>query len=44
MFIFTSYETLEVPTGETMSFTRLTSSGETTYTLQAGEYGVKPSN
>ena len=39
-----TYETLEVPTGETMSFTRLTSSGETTYTLQAGEYGVKPSN
>ena len=44
MFIFTSYETLEIPTGETMSFTYLTSSGETTYTLQAGEYGVKPSN
>ena len=37
-----TYETLEVPTGETMSFTYLTSSGETTYTLQAGEYGVKP--
>ena len=39
-----TYETLEVPTGETMSFTYLTSSGETTYTLQAGEYGVKPSD
>ena len=38
-----TYETLEVPTGETRSFTYLTSSGETTYTLQAGEYGVKPS-
>lgn len=38
-----TYETLEIPTGETMSFTYLTSSGETTYTLQAGEYGVKPS-
>jgi len=37
-----TYETLEVPTGETMSFTHLTSSGETNYTLQAGEYGVKP--
>ena len=37
-----TYETLEVPTGETMSFTYLTSSGESTYTLQAGEYGVKP--
>ena len=39
-----TYETLEIPTGETRSFTYLTSSGETTYTLQAGEYGVKPSN
>lgn len=37
-----TYETLEIPTGETRSFTYLTSSGETTYTLQAGEYGVKP--
>jgi len=37
-----TYETLEVPTGETRSFSYLASSGETTYTLQAGEYGVKP--
>lgn len=37
-----TYESLEIPTGETMSFTYLTSSGETTYTLQSGEYGVKP--
>ena len=44
MFIFTSYETLEIPTGETMSFTYLTSSGETTYTPHAAGYGVKPSN
>ena len=38
-----TYETLEIPTGETRSFTYLTSSGESTYTLQAGEYGVRPS-
>ena len=37
-----TYETLEIPTGETKSFTYLTDSGETTYTLQPGEYGVKP--
>lgn len=37
-----TYETLEVPEGETTCFTYLTSSGETTYHLQAGEYGVKP--
>ena len=37
-----TYESLEIPTGETKSFTYLTDSGETTYTLQAGEYGVKP--
>jgi hypothetical protein len=37
-----TYETLEIPTGETRSFTYLTSSGETTYNLQDGEYGVKP--
>ena len=37
-----TYETLEIPTGETMSFTYLTDAGESTYTLQAGEYGVKP--
>lgn len=37
-----TYETLEIPTGETMCFTYLTGSGETTYHLQPGEYGVKP--
>jgi len=37
-----TYETLEIPEGETMCFTYLTGSGETTYHLQAGEYGVKP--
>lgn len=37
-----TYETLEIPTGETKSFTYLTASGESTYILQAGEYGVKP--
>ena len=37
-----TYESLEIPTGETMSFTYLTESGEVSYTLQAGEYGVKP--
>ena len=39
-----TYETFEIPTGKTRSFTYLTGSGETTYTLQAGEYGVKPSD
>jgi hypothetical protein len=38
-----TYETLEVPEGETMCFTYLTNSGETTYHLQAGEYGIRPS-
>jgi len=37
-----TYETLEIPEGETMCFTYLTGSGQTTYHLQAGEYGVKP--
>ena len=37
-----TYETLEVPEGETKSFTYITDSGNATYTLQAGEYGVKP--
>ena len=37
-----TYETLEIAEGETMCFTYLTGSGETTYHLQAGEYGVKP--
>jgi len=36
-----TYETLEIPEGETMCFTYLTGSGETTYHLQPGEYGVK---
>ena len=38
-----TYETLEIPEGETMCFTYLTGAGETTYHLEAGEYGVKPS-
>lgn len=37
-----SYETLEVPEGQTMCFTYLTESGEITYHLEAGEYGIKP--
>jgi len=37
-----TYETLEIPEGETMCFTYLTGSGETTYHLQPGEYGIKP--
>ena len=37
-----TYETLEIPEGETMCFTYLTGSGQTTYHLQAGEYGIKP--
>lgn len=37
-----TYETLEIPEGETMCFTYLTGSGSTTYHLQAGEYGVRP--
>lgn len=37
-----TYETLEVPTGETLSFTYLTSTGSASYTLQSGEYGIKP--
>lgn len=37
-----TYETLEVPEGETKSFTYITDSGNATYTLQSGEYGVKP--
>jgi hypothetical protein len=37
-----TYETLEIPEGESMCFTYLTGSGQTTYHLQAGEYGIKP--
>jgi hypothetical protein len=37
-----TYETLEIPEGESMCFTYLTGSGETTYHLEAGEYGIKP--
>lgn len=37
-----TYETLEIAEGETMCFTYLTDSGETTYHLQSGEYGIKP--
>lgn len=38
-----TYDTLVIPEGESMSFTYLTSTGSATYTLQAGEYGIKPS-
>jgi len=38
-----TYESLEIPEGETMCFTYLTGSGETTYHLGPGEYGIKPS-
>jgi hypothetical protein len=38
-----TYDTLVVPEGETMCFTYLTDSGETTYHLGPGEYGIKPS-
>ncbi len=41
--LIATYETLEIPEGETMCFTYLTGSGEATYHLQSGEYGVKPS-
>jgi hypothetical protein len=37
-----SYQTLEVAAGETICFTYLTDSGEITYHLQPGEYGIKP--
>lgn len=40
-----TYETLEVPTGETFSMTYLCEESDNltkTYTLTAGEYGVKP--
>ena len=37
-----SYETLEIPTGETFSMTYLSGSNQETYTLTAGEYGIKP--
>lgn len=41
-----TYDTLEVPTGETFSMTYLCEESDNltkTYTLSAGEYGVKPS-
>lgn len=39
-----TYETLEIPEGETFSMTYLCqdSGGTKTYTLTAGEYGIKP--
>ena len=37
-----TYDTLIIPEGETMCFTYLTGSGETTYHLGPGEYGIKP--
>lgn len=36
-----TYNTMVIPEGETMTFTYLTGSGETTYTLEAGEYGIR---
>ena len=38
-----TYDTLVVPESESMSFTYLTPTGSVTYTLQAGEYGIKSS-
>jgi len=38
-----TYETLEIPEGETMCFTYLSNEGEVTYHLSAGEYGIRPS-
>ena len=39
-----TYDTLEVPTGETFSMTYLCADTNSTktYTLTAGEYGIKP--
>jgi len=36
-----TYESLEIPSGQSLSFTYLSGSGQYTYTLQEGEYGVK---
>ena len=38
-----TYDTMVIPEGETVSFTYLSDSGEVTYTLEAGEYGIRPS-
>ena len=38
-----TYDTLVVPDGETMCFTYISSDGEVTYHLPAGEYGIRPS-
>ena len=38
-----TYETLEVASGSTYTSTYLSGSQQVTYTLQAGEYGIKPS-
>ena len=37
-----TYESLEIPSGQSLSFTYLSGSGQYTYTLQEGEYGIKP--
>ena len=41
--LMATYETLEVADGDSLSFTYLTESGESSYTITAGEYGIKPS-
>ena len=38
-----TYETFEVASGSTYTSTYLSGSQQLTYTLQAGEYGIKPS-
>lgn len=37
-----TYETLEITSGSTYTSTYLSGSQQLTYTLQAGEYGIKP--
>jgi hypothetical protein len=37
-----TYESLEIPQGETLCFTYLTPDGPNVYHLEGGEYGVKP--
>ena len=37
-----TYETFEVASGSTYTSTYLSGSQQLTYTLQAGEYGIKP--
>lgn len=37
-----TYDTMVISEGEIMTFTYLGESGESSYTLTAGEYGIKP--